>query len=287
MPIVGWKSQHTDRVYQLEDYEEISREFPEAVLRAMVHKERTDDRHSGASITITAGLSCPRKTLIKRLLPIVVDPLSLWFMQRGTWLHESIGMALGESPNWITEEKDPEACVFSGRLFDTDMSCKIDARRVDFSQVIDWKFRKQTSMKFVDVMGKAKPDDAAQLNMQRLLIEQKEGREFPEMELYIWAIAETMARTKAEHMSESQVGEVRPGGGKFNVREIFSMLDLIMRAWKQEAADRGVSIDDVPLEVKEGLIRKLPMVGETMYNCKACKYYCEVKNECFEIEGGI
>lgn len=292
--ITGWKSPLDGKVYALGDFAALDRVIPEPLLRAMTHKAQTDTRHAGPNITITSGLSCPRKTLVARMLPTAPDPTKMWKMHRGTWLHECIGLSLADNPDWITEESNPEACTFEGVLFGTRMSCRIDARTKDFSKLIDWKFRGDGAEKWIDPQGRAKDEDAAQLNMARMLMEQVTGKDLTTMQMYVWVMAGQTVRTTVPYMSEAQISAIRPGGGKYTIGEIFSLLVPAMKMWVDDANEfyKG-DHDAVPLEKRQAIIRTLPMVGETMYSPartpsrNMCTQYCEVSEECFACEGGI
>jgi len=290
---IGWKNPIDGRTYGLEDFDALSGIVPEPVLRAMTAKAKEDTRHSGTNITITAGLGCPRQILVHRMLPIAQDPTKMWVMQRGTWLHEMIGMRMGENEEWWSEESDVDNCEYSGKLFGIDMSCRVDALRKDYGVLVDWKFRKDFAERWVDAQGRAKAEDAAQVNMARMLIEQNIGRSLDSMEMYIWVMAGEMKRTRAAWMSEQDVGNVRPGGGKYTIAENFRMLDESMRAWKTMAASHGDDLYAVPEAQCRKLIDVLPMVGETMYqrrnepSLNKCTQYCEVQDECYKCGGGL
>jgi hypothetical protein len=290
---IGWKSPLDGRVYGLEDFDALSGVVPEPVLRAMTGKEKEDVRHSGANITITSGLGCPRKLLVQRMLPIAKDPTKMWVMQRGTWLHEMIGMRMGENEEWWAEETDTDKCEYSGKLFGVELSCRIDALKRDYSALIDWKFRKDFAERYVDAQGRAKPEDSAQVNMARILIEQTTGQDLGDMEMLVWVMAGEMKRTRAPWMSESDIGRVRPGGGKYSIMEIFGMINESMRGWKTMAENHAGDIYAVPEEQCRKLIDVLPMVGETMYqrrnqpSLNMCTQYCEVQEECYKCGGGL
>lgn len=286
--IIGWRSPLDNKVYELNDFAALGRAIPEAVLRSMVRKLELDKRHTGTNITITSGLSCPRKLLINRMLPTTPDPSKMWKAQRGTWLHECVGMSLGENDEWITEEKDADACTFAGTLFGIDMSCRVDAIRKDYSVILDWKFRGDGSERWVDPLGRARDTDAAQINMARMLIEQSTHKDLRDMEMYVWVMAGQTIRTTAPYMTEAQVGSMKPAGADYTVAEIFNMLKTSMNLWEAAAQVEGNGdLYAVPESTTQSIIHRLPMVGEKMYNGKGCTQYCEVNEECFAIEGGI
>jgi len=293
--IIGWKSPLDGRVYGLEDFEALNRVIPEPVLRAMTRKATMDDRHTGTNITITSGMSCPRKTLVTRMLDYTPDPTKMWKMHRGTWLHECVGLSLAENEAWITEEGDAGACTFSGNLFGIEMSCRIDARRRDWTEFLDWKFRSDGAERWVDPQGKAGDNDSAQMNMARMLMEQQEGVKLDNTAMHVWVMSGMTVRTTAPFMTEMQVGEMRPSSTKFQkcaytIKDIFALLDGGMKAWR--AAGSGES-DSATIEQRQDIIASLPMVGETMWcgkvpksmNC--CTRYCEVQDQCYACSGGI
>lgn len=288
--IVSWKNPLNGATVPLTDFAALDGVMPEPVLRGMLRKQEIDTRHTGTAITITSGLSCPRKLLVQRMLPCAVDPQKLWAMHRGTWLHEHMGLALGENDEWWTEETAPEHCVYEGELFGVRMSCKVDALRKDYGVLLDWKFRRDGNEKFVDAYGTARDTDAAQVNMARLLIEQNLDRQLPDMRMYVWVMAGQCIRTRAEHMTELEIGAIRPGGGEYSVSQIFGYLNAAMTSWQLEAGD---NLESTPLQFRKDIIHHVPMVGMSQYRntrrpsqC-ACTDYCEVRDECFDVEGGI
>lgn len=290
--ILGWQNPLDGRTYGLEDFGGMASVVPEPVLRAMAHKAKHDTRHQGPNVTITSGLSCPRKTFISRSFPTYPDPTKMWKMQRGTWLHEMVGLSLSENDAWVTEEGDHDGCVFKGNIFGTDMTCLIDARKKDWSQLIDWKFRGDGAERWIDPMGAAKTEDAAQLNMARLLMEQQENQDLRDMAMYVWVMSGAMVKTTCAYMTEEQIGQVRPGGGKYNVKEIFTLLNAGFAEWVHIAKELNVEPTQVPHEKLQPVVAKMPMVGEGMFASKRkgtnmCTSYCEVSDECFACNGGI
>lgn len=291
--IVAWRNPLNGMPVPLTDFDALDGVMPEPVLRGMLRKQEIDTRHTGSNITITSGLSCPRKLLVQRMLPCTVDPQKLWAMHRGTWLHEHMGLMLGENGEWWTEEVAPIECTFEGTLFGVKLSCKVDALRKDYSRLMDWKFRKDGNERFVDAYGEARDTDAAQVNMARLLIEQNIGRELPGMQMHVWVMAGQCIRTLAPHMTEHEIGQIKPGSGDYTVLQIFDMLRMSVDLWAKAAQDKQCTLDDVPIDLKQSIIHALPMVGLTMYRNSrrptqcACQDYCEVRDECFEVEGGI
>jgi hypothetical protein len=221
------------------------------------------------------------------MLPITPDPSKMWKMQRGTWLHEMVGLALGENDEWWTEETADDKCVYDGTLFDVNMSCKIDALKKDYSHLMDWKFRGDGAERWVDPQGRAKDEDAAQLNMARMLMEQSLSRDLAGMEMTVWVMAGTTVRTTVPFMTQDQLGAIRPGGGEYTIREIFSQLKTAMDQWVDLDDDL---YNDKHLPAREAIIGELPMVGNKMYSSKRgnmCTLYCEVQDECYRCSGGI
>jgi hypothetical protein len=278
----------------------MSRVIPEPVLRAMARKVETDTRHSGPNITITSGLSCPRKTLVQRMLPVSPDPTKMWKMHRGTWLHECIGLSLAENNAWITEEGSPDACTFEGTIFGINMSCRIDAYRKDRSELVDWKFRGDGAEKWVDPQGRAKDEDSVQLNMARMLMEQTWKTNLKDMAMHVWVMAGQTVRTTVPYMSEEQLGAVHPGSTRYKtndytVKEILLLLSSAMEEWKalDDLGPCELDQTEAVLAKRKAIIGKLPMVGNSMFCGKVvdqmnmCTRYCEVQDECYACEGGI
>lgn len=279
--IAGFKNPLTGRQVPIEAIEQLASAFPLPLLRIIYRKEKNDERHSGRKITITSGLGCPRKTVIHRAMATYPDPTKMWAMTRGTLLHEQIGLAMGEEAGWVTEETSPESCQFGGTLFGIPMTCRVDAYKADYSELWDWKFRKDGNEYFIDPGGVAKQEDCAQLNMARLLMEQQLSKDLSKMRMSVWVVAGIPVRTEVPLYTEEQLGRIRPGGGKYTVKEIFGMLQGAYDAWGGEPALAPMAI------------RTMPMVGQEMYTSPrkpgqcACTHYCEVKDTCFELEGGI
>lgn len=292
--IIGWIDPNTGRKIAWDDFGAFENILPVGVLRAITYKDQVDVRHQGPRVTVTGGLGCARKTAIQRMLQIHVDPVKMWAVTRGTWLHEQVGNALTGEPGWVTEESDPDACTFEGEIFGVRMSCKIDARTEDFSELIDYKFRGDYAARFLDPSGEAKPEDAAQMNMARLLMEQTTGRDLSDMRIDVWVNAGLWYKTRVtRRMNEEEIGRLCPGGGKYTVKEIFGFLDTAFKSWLSEADARGVAPADVPVEIKTEIIRRIPLVGLTMFkkikdpSATMCTLYCELQNACDTIEGGV
>ena len=94
------------------------------------------------------------------------------------------------------------------------------------------------------------------------------------------------------HATEAQIGNVRPGGGNYTVREIFTLLRDGFTEWMAMAEKLGVECEAVPHEKLQPIVASMPMVGEQMYASKKkgpnmCTSYCEVSDECFACNGGI
>lgn len=291
--IIGFYNPLDGRKYGLQELDKFGYSMPQAVLQAMIRKEAIDKRHSGTNITITMGMGCPREVLINRLLDTYPDPQKIWAMHRGTWLHEQVGLAQGTLEDWWTEESAPEHCIYTGQLGGITMSCKIDAVKKDFSELLDWKFRKDGAEKFVDVNRVAKPEDACQLNMARMLMEQCLGRDLSDMKMYIWVMSGECMRTEAPLMSWAQICAVHPGGSEHTIGEIFEMLRAAMAKWTEEAELEGTTPDQISMASRLAIINTLPQVGKSQFVnrrnpsiCK-CTMYCPVKNECFDLLGGI
>lgn len=293
--ILGFTSPRDGRTYPFSEMEALADVMPVPVLRAMMRKEAEDHRHQGDHVTITMGLGCPRKALIHRMLYVYPDPTKMWKMFRGTWLHEQIGMALGEDQEWWTEETAPDKCVFEGELFGLRMSCKVDALKRDFSELWDWKFRGDGSEKFVDEFGTAKEEDAAQVNMARMLIEQATGRDLSDMKMHVWVMAGQTCKTTAPFMSLDQIGAIKPGGGIYTVQELFKMINTSMYKWRIKAGENGGDLKRVAEADAAHIIGSLPLVGEHMFvkrdwrtkkpvkELNGCTLYCEVQEACMGV----
>lgn len=274
-------------------FEELSDVVPEGFLRALITKEELDTRHQGDGLTITSGLGCPRKWFIQRAKKVHVDPQKMWAAQRGTFLHEHMGHASSLSEDWYTEELNEDKCVFEGELFGLKMSCKMDLLRRDYSELADFKFRNPYAVKYLERLPDgtllAGESDRAQLNMGKMLMEQQLGMDLSNMVMTVWVDSGGWHRTKVLPMSLHEIGAVRPGGGKHTVRDIFSILNTAIMEWRALKAEHG---ENVPEEKLDAVVRSIPMVGMDMYKGKrggqcACSHYCEVKDACYDVEGGM
>lgn len=291
--IIGFYNPLDGRKYGLHELDKFSYSMPEAVLRAMLNKEASDKRHSGTNITITMGMGCPREVLINRLMDTHPDPQKMWAMHRGTWLHEQIGLAHGTLEGWWSEESSPEHCVYSGTLGGITLSCKVDALKQDFTELMDWKFRRDGAERYVDINRIAKPEDACQVNMARMLIEQCTGQDLSHMKMYVWVMSGECIRTEAPLMNWEQIKMVHPGGSEHTIGDIFKMLQGAMSMWTQFAADEGAIPEHISTKARHDIIKSLPLVGKSQFVnrknpsiCK-CTMYCPVRNECFDLLGGI
>lgn len=267
--ITGFIHPVTGRKHSLQSVGAITPVIPEGVLLNLVYKEKMDDRHKGTAITVTSGLSCPRKTMIHRMLPVHVNPSKMWAALRGTWLHEHIGHAMSSTGLYYTEELDESKCVFEGILFGITMSCKVDAYTKDYSELLDFKFRGRMPRDLY-------PTDIAQMNMCRILMEQVTHMDLSGMRMHIWVEAGGWCRFEVPFMSMEEVGALHPGGSEMCVQDIFHTL-----ARSMEKCTGG--------NEKE-VIRALPLVGQKMYvnkNGNMCSHYCEVQEECMEMEGEL
>jgi hypothetical protein len=209
---------------------------------------------------------------------------------RGTWLHEQMSYATGlllegETTAYWTEEVAPEKCVYEGELFGCKIGCKVDCLKRDYSQLVDFKFRKPGAIRHLErgqdgvfASGEA---DAAQLNMNRMLIEQTIGRELPEMEMVVWVESDGWHRTVAPRMTMLEISEVKPGGGEFTIRQNLQLTKWAMDRWGEEKDP----------EILKKIIGDIPLVGSSMYKTRKgltmCTAFCEVQRKCFDIEGGV
>lgn len=261
------------------------------MLNALLLKERVDARHKGTQVTVTAGLGCPRKWAIHHMLQTPVDPAKMWAAQKGTWLHEQMGHALTGVEGWLTEESHPDECVFHGRLFGVELSCKVDARMMDYSAVWDYKFRGDYASRYIDPTGEAKAEDAAQMNMIRLLMEQQTGLDLSGMEMRVWVDSKGWIPTFAPLMDETAIGLVKPGSGTHTIAEIFEWLKSTSQVWTQLAQAEGCEPEKVSQEALEVLVRTIPRVGLEMFRNKQggnmCTNYCEVAQRCMGLDGGV
>jgi hypothetical protein len=252
-------------------------------------KALEDVRHAGMGVTATRTMGCPRATAIECLKTFHGDPRRVMLASRGSAAHEAVAKAL-DSGAWYTEANDPMRLVVEGVLFkglDPDwpegvkVSAMMDGLRRDLTEIVDWKFPKDWSVKFRRGRGnKGTPEHGVQLNIIRLLLAQqewaiREGYDPEKVKMTIWDHGFGMDLEGPEPMvvgamSEGEILDVRPWGGQVTVRDRIGMLVELQQEMEG------------PVHDPDALLASAPLVGEKDMNGKRCGA-CLVEAICTEL----
>lgn len=289
MPIMGLVHPTNGKRYRLDGpLDDFRTVMPPPVVRDIVRRQREDTRHSGDHITVTGGLGCPRRLVIERFMQHYSDPTKMWAVTAGSVLHEWLG-SLHED-GWVTEEENEAACSFSGTLFGMAMGCKVDARKLDHSAIIDYKTSLNGATKWIkrDDYGQPQWDDKdahviAQLNMCRLLMAQQVGCDASGVEMWVWGMSESTVLRRCPVWDEERIGRVHPGGSKYTVREHFIAI--------KAAFDLLKDVDYIDSTARN-VAASMPLFGLDMWKSpktggNSCVSMCAVKMECDSCQGGI
>lgn len=294
MPIVGFHDALSGRNFPLDRLDEC-RSWEPSILRAMAAKEEGDERHSGTSLTVTAGFGCPRRTGIERFLPIYPDPQKMNAAFMGTLLHESFARIKADEAgsDWTVELPGEKETEFSGRLLGHEVSCKVDAFEVDgeadpplVTVIRDYKTTMSGGDKWVDASRRASPHHAAQLNANRLLMEQNGVEMSPDLQMEAWVVGATWQRTLAPKMNEEEIGATQVGVTKESTKR-----GLKVWTYRQLLDDTAKLFKSVEegVEVKTTLA-SMPLYGESMWVSRegnnACGG-CAVRRECGALNGRL
>lgn len=294
--IAGWIHPITGTPIELDNVDMLGPFLPASIMHSLVIKENADTRHKGPRLTVTAGSGCARKLAIDRMLSVYVDPAKCWSKLRGTWLHEQASYAMSMlrtsdgSPVYLTEEVDPYKCEYRGEIFGKEISCKIDCLKADYSELVDFKFRRPGASNFlttdlngnlVAVDSRGPTTDAAQLNMNRMLIEQTIGKSLPELQMIVWLESDGWHRVVVPRLSMDAVGSIKPGSGSYTIKDNFNTINETFGKWSARGGEEAT------IEERKEIIRELPMAGLEMFKNKKggnmCVSYCEFKDACFGI----
>ena len=134
--------------------------FPPWAGHQMARQSIEDVRHSGIGLTATGIMGCPRQRFLAMTQDYYVDPTWSFAAARGTALHATAAKHL-DPETWYSEGSDPMRMVLIGRLWkgafeeDGDMvtadgvkvSAMVDGIRRDMTEIIDWKFPKDWSVR--------------------------------------------------------------------------------------------------------------------------------------------
>jgi hypothetical protein len=283
VPIVGFIAPDGKRVPLDDDMEGFVNVMPPSVVRDIARRVKEDTRHVGTAITVTGGLGCTRELVLSRLCDVYADPTKMAAVTMGQVLHEWLAPLMGEE--WVTEASDVKGCEFTGRLYDMEVSCRVDARTKDFSKLWDWKASFSGGHKFVERAasgeGVAGPDHGVQLNLCRLLIEQATGGHLGwtrDMEMVAWVMSGQIVKTYAKAMGEIRCGEVMAGKGIFTVKSNFTRLKEAFKRYERGDDGRAIA-------------RDLPLAGMHMFKGRGgttkCNTHCQLKWECDNVDGGV
>lgn len=254
-----------------------------------------DVRHAGIDLTTTRCSSCPRSNFIQAFFDFWLDPQKAAVRARGTALHIIAG-EYSDPELWHSEEHDGVLMTCYGTLFpqlveelgvdgkyvtEKGVVCsgKLDAVKKDMTELVNFKFPQDWSVRWRDKGGKAKPDHWIQMNIDRLLLSQQD-----------WAMAAGMdpdsilltiqdhacgANASPQPMSceirdEEWMLQQKPGGGQYTVQEIVTLAVMMQRARDKVKGD--------PVKMRQ-LAASIPCAGETQFNAKGCMMYCDVNGE--------
>lgn len=297
MPIVGFTmptGHGVSRRVPLDQLELLDRVIPTAVLKSLLSKEVGDERHQGTKLSVTSGLGCPRKLAIQRFLPTWPDPMSMWMAQGGTWIHSEMARLMSGQDGWVTEGDDGSVgCVFHGRVWGYEMSCLLDAYHTneagEVDVIRDYKTSFNNSSQWHQPDDRAEPHVEAQLNLQRMLVEQS----IPvakDVQMEGWIISREWRRTLARRLTEVEVGATSVGVTKYHTGKVWTvkeLFDQVVHVFR--GVEDALASDEGEAGVREA-IATLPLVGLNQWNSNPKKgtngcSICGVKKTCDEISG--
>ena len=325
--ILGWIDPKGRKVELDDPFATMKTGVPRRILWDMAEHDESDERHQGDRLTVTGPNGCPRQLALTRMFDVYVNPQKFWTMTAGTHLHKTFGtLHIDERgsdglPVWYTEEGHPEKCTFEGVIGGRKVGCLLDmvSRNaydgIDYDGVRegpyndgtiaiwDWKTSMNGASKWAGkekqgkqwvTTGKAKPGHMAQLNMGRLLMEQRIGRPFTPNELVMcaWACSISWVDTYADFLTWEQIRELRTTGEPYTYTygQLFDVIGQLFDDWQEAAIPYEGDIDAVPEEKKLEMVRALPVYGREMYQSRygtsSCDN-CAVQWMCNQVDGGI
>jgi hypothetical protein len=259
--------------------------MPEPRAQAILHDLEHDTEHASNKITATRLLDCPRAWAIPDNLPVVVDVRHFDPLHFGTTDHADMErFANGESELRVR-----------GSVFGIpEISAKLDhvRSRLGCVRITDYKTHSEAA--YLNAYASAPyPETVAQLNLQRELLKQDDGRVADELythhgtrlsqgfkRMRCASCKNTFVLKKGDTeiapwhlkrirvLSMREVGEIRLGGGAFTVQQV---ADIIVEYLQRIEGDEA-----------RAHIRALPLVGRT-YRWPKCDRYCAWKRECDEL----
>lgn len=261
--------------------------FPPWLARSIAEKALGDVRHGATDLTATRLLGCPRRTWIDILLPYRADPMGMVAAARGTVLHAAAAQSM-DTTRWYTEASDPVRLQLVGRLFKgsygpegVKVSAQVDVLAKDLSEIVDYKFPKDWSVRYRNKRGgRASVEHAVQLNIARLLLDQqdwaiKDGYDSSTVRMTIWdhgiGDREGPEALEVTRMDELAILMATPFGEHYTVSDIITAyLDMAERHHAGVAPKKAIS--------------QLPLVGQKMMGGQMCTGYCAVAALCAEID---
>lgn len=249
-----------------------------ADYQSSLHRTLNDTRHKDGHVTITRLLTCPRAWLIQDLLPYTFNPLLVNKMKIGTLVQEEIARFAGH----VGAQAEVKV---RGELFGLDISASIDL--LSGNMINEGKFHGELRMDAL--MGRAKwlksgygqpqllnDEHVAQVNMQRKLLEQNGYAHFYPPNQY------TQMTGKAVHLilshssmsdplwpserapirDEDWIGNVRPMGMDFNVRQIAGMVENFQLSGCKSMGYQ-ITHPDPEERIKARILDCIPKVGAT------------------------
>lgn len=295
--------------------------IPRQILWDMAQSEDEDARHKGTNLTATGANGCPRQLAITRMFDVYVNAQAWWVLTAGKLLHEKFGElhALEEVDGqkvWYTEEEDQEKCDLVGQLGGRQVGALVDmvSRNAYHSDHVgpygdstvaiwDWKTSMNAAHKWAGKTkqgkqwvtdGKAKEAHMAQLNIGRLLLEQRIGREFEPKEVVMcaWVVSGGWVDTYCDYLTWPEIRQLRTHGQPYayTYGEIFDVNARMFDEWQEAALPYGGDIDAVPEERKLEIVRALPLYGRQMFQNRYGESSCDrcpVKWMCDQVDGGI
>lgn len=253
-----------------------------------------DVRHSGIAITATGIMGCPRQRFLNMTQDYYVDPTWSFAAARGTALHSTAARHLNPEV-WYSEATDPVRMELIGRLwkgqFEQDgdlvtadgvrVSALTDGIRRDMTEILDWKFPKDWSVRYRNKDGTAKPEHKVQLNEARLLLAQQEwaiksGYDPDNVMLTLWdhALGATdgpMALSAA-HMSDMDMLDMSTGpDSEYQIGEVIEQSIKDYRWWLGEQESKTK-------EKVEEYAASIPCMGEAKFRGTGCQKYCACRS---------
>jgi hypothetical protein len=253
--------------------------MPLAAIRSIMLSEEGDKFHAGDRLTITRLLTCPRQVLIEDNIPLDVDIRKLDSRRKGTVIHADLQK---HGSGGYAEVEFPRPGQPPPLLLDVPVSGRLDFVASDFSQIEDYKTHAESGQR-----NKGKPrftpdNDAAQLNIGRILIARGILDIDPDEyrpRLIIWHTAQTARDgppawldVEKPFMSEGDLAMFKPGGGEYTLLQIMDM-------YRHYALDRA---DGMPLD---DALRNVPLAGRKMFRGQKCSLYCAAFEYCNTLEG--